>query len=505
MTAPVSHRHSDGTPGEGAVDDLDVVIIGAGLSGIDAAYHLQRRCPDRRYVILESRGAIGGTWDLFRYPGIRSDSDMHTLGFPFRPWRGEKSIADGAAIRDYVEDTARHFGIDRHIRFGHRVLRATWSSTDARWTIDYEVDGKAGRIQTRVVHMASGYYDYDEGHTPQFPDAAAFKGAWIHPQHWPEDFRPEGKRIIVIGSGATAVTLVPALVARGADVTMLQRSPTYIVSRPARDALSDRLYRWLPTRLAAVLVRWKNVAYGIVTYRLARRQPERMRALIMKGTRHYLPDLPDVERHFTPKYAPWDQRLCLVPDGDLFKALRSGRAKIVTDTIASATPTGLRLGSGDEMKADVIVAATGLKLKLFGGVEIHLDEHAIDPSAHLIYRGMMLAGVPNLVLAFGYTNASWTLKIDLVSQRLCRMLNHMRRRDYAIFEPARPRSDVEPRPMLDFNSGYVSRAEAMLPKQGDRTPWRVRQNYLLDLLAFRFSRLRDGVLVFRHASRGRSA
>ncbi len=503
MTAPVPQPRPAGS--NVAVEDIDVAVIGAGLSGIDAAYHLQQRCPDRSYVILEARGAMGGTWDLFRYPGIRSDSDMHTLGFPFRPWRGEKAIADGAAIRDYVEETARHFGIDRHIRLGHRVLGASWSSAEARWTVDYTVDGTPGRIRARVLHLASGYYDYDAGHTPQFPNAATFAGTWIHPQQWPQGFRPEGKRIVVIGSGATAVTLVPALVARGAEVTMLQRSPTYIVARPARDALADRLYRWLPARLAASAVRWKNIAYGIVTYRLARSRPERMRALIMKGTRHALPDMPDIERHFTPKYDPWDQRLCLVPDGDLFAALRSGQARIVTDTIASATRDGLLLGSGAELKADAIVAATGLTLKLFGGIALRLDGRAIDPATHLIYRGMMLEGVPNLVLAFGYTNASWTLKIDLVSRRLCRMLNHMRRKGYAVFEPARPAADVEPRPMLDFNSGYVNRAQAMLPKQGDRTPWRVRQNYLLDLWAFRFSRLKDGVLVFRHASRERGA
>lgn len=506
VTPPVPRRAGDDrrrAGGENAIEEIDVVVIGAGLSGIDAAYHLQRLCPDRSYAILEGRDAIGGTWDLFRYPGIRSDSDMHTLGFPFRPWRGEKSIADGASIREYVEETAHHFGIDRHIRFGHQVLAASWSTAQSRWTLEYEAHGVRGKVRCSFLYMASGYYDYSSGYTPQIPGARDFQGLWIHPQQWPQDFQAAGKRIVVIGSGATAVTLVPALTAAGAKVTMLQRSPSYIVSRPARDPISEKLYRWLPSSVAAAVVRWKNVAYGILTYRIARRHPERMRALIMKGTKHYLPDLPDVERHFSPRYDPWDQRLCLVPDGDLFASLRSGRATVVTDTIVSITPNGVELSSGMKLEAEAIVAATGLTLRLFGGIAIEVNDRRLDASKRMIYRGMMLDGVPNLVMAFGYTNASWTLKIDLVSIRFARMLTHMRRKNYEVFEAGQPAGDVEPRPMLDFASSYVSRAEAMLPKQGSRSPWRVRQNYFLDMLAFRMNRITDGVLRFHPTERPR--
>ncbi len=497
MHGPTADRHA-------YVREIDVLIVGAGLSGIDAAYHLQRACPDRSYCIFEARAVMGGTWDLFRYPGIRSDSDMHTLGFPFRPWRGEKSIADGSDIRDYIEDTARQFGIDPKIHYRHRVTAASWSSSDARWTIDYETDGEPGQLWCRFLYLGGGYYDYESGHSPTIPGSADFAGRWVDPQQWPEDLPYAGKRVVVIGSGATAVTLVPALAAGGAKVTMLQRSPTYIVSRPARDQLADTLYRWLPGSWAARAVRWKNIGYGILIYRLARRKPERMRALIMKGTKSQLPNLPDIERHFTPRYNPWDQRLCLVPDGDLFAALRSGKTNIVTDTIDHVSRDGLKLGSGAELKADIIVAATGLKLKLFGGIVIGVDGEPIDATQRLIYRGMMLEGVPNFIMAFGYTNASWTLKIDLVSQRFCRILNHMRRRGTDICEVAPADSLIEPRPMLDLNSGYVQRADAILPKQGTRSPWRVRQNYFLDLVAFRFGRIADGVLAFRSSDKGRN-
>lgn len=486
--------HAEGT-------DLDVLIVGAGLSGVDAAYHLQRSCPDRSFAIFEARGAIGGTWDLFRYPGIRSDSDMHTLGYPFRPWRGDKAIADGGAIRDYIEDTARHFDIERAIHFHHRVLSATWSTLEARWTVEYEAEGERRRLKCRFLFMASGYYDYDAGHRPEFPGDASFTGRWVHPQHWPADLDVAGKHVVVIGSGATAITLVPALAAQGAKVTMLQRSPSYIVSRPARDRVADLVHRWLPQRLAGSLIRWKNVTYGIITYRLARRHPARMRALIMKGTRLHLGAGPEVERHFTPRYDPWDQRLCLVPDADLFTALKSGAASIVTDTVERITPEGLTLSSGERLQADVIITATGLNIKLMGGVSLTVDGKPTTLAEKLIYKGMMLEGVPNLALAFGYTNASWTLKVDLVSKHVCRLLNHMRRTRTAICTAEAAAADVEPRPMLDFSSGYVQRADHFMPKQGSRRPWAVHQNYALDMASFRLGRVADGTLKFRPAGK----
>ncbi len=481
-------------------DEIDVVIVGAGLSGIDAAWHLQHRCPERRYAIFEARDAIGGTWDLFRYPGIRSDSDMHTLGFPFRPWRGEKTIADGADIRDYIADTARAFEIDRHIRFGHRIRSADWSSDTARWTVRYEADGQRATLTCRFLFMGSGYYDYAAGHAPEFAGQDAFAGRIVHPQHWPGDMDVAGKRIAVIGSGATAVTLVPALAARGAKVAMVQRSPSYIVAHPSRDAITDRLYRWLPDTAAGRLARWKNVALGLAAFQFARAWPKRMRAFILKGTRAALPGMADMDRHFTPRYDPWDQRLCLVPDADLFAALRDGSARIVTDTIERFTAGGIALGSGEHLDADIIVTATGLKLHLLGGIVLRIDGTPFVPSRHLIYRGMMVSEVPNLVLALGYTNASWTLKVDLVARRMCRMLNHMRRHGYDICIADAPEAGVERQPLLDFSSGYVQRAEPMMPGQGSRYPWRLRQNYFLDYMAFRFGRLADGVLRFGHAT-----
>ncbi len=480
--------------------EFDVVIVGAGLSGIDAAYHLQTRCPDLRYAIFEARGAIGGTWDLFRYPGVRSDSDMHTLGFPFRPWRDRKTIAAGNDIREYIEDTAKLFGIDRHIRFDHRIVAAEWSSADARWTLRCRAEGGDHLVHCRFLFMGSGYYDYASGHAPQFDGQENFAGRIVHPQQWPADLAVSGKRIAVIGSGATAVTLVPALAERGAQVTMVQRSPSYIVAHPSQDALADRLYRWLPVAAAGRLARWKNVAMGLAAFQFSRAWPKRMRAFILKGTHAALPQMADVDRHFTPSYDPWDQRLCLVPDADLFRVLNDGSAAIVTDTIRRFTPEGVELESGAQVAADVIVTATGLKLHLMGGVAITVDGVPFAAQDQIIYRGMMVSGVPNLVFAMGYTNASWTLKIDLVSRRMCRVLDHMRRRGYAYCVPAAPGAAIERRPLLDFSSGYVQRAEAQLPGQGSRSPWRLRQNYFLDYAAFRFGRLEDGVLQFRKAT-----
>jgi cation diffusion facilitator CzcD-associated flavoprotein CzcO len=480
-------------------EHFDVLIVGAGLSGVDAAYHLQTRRPGDRFAVLEARQAIGGTWDLFRYPGVRSDSDMLTLGFPFRPWRGDKSIADGGDIRDYIEDTAKAFGIDRKIRLGHRVMRAEWRSSDACWTLEVAFAGRTLRMTCGFLMMCSGYYDYAQGHAPDFPGLDAFKGRLVHPQAWPADLDYAGKQVVVIGSGATAVTLVPAMARTAAHVTMLQRSPTYVVSRPARDAVAIALRAHLPAALAGALARWKNILLGIATYRFARRKPQKAKRLILRGVRKSLgPDF-DVARHFTPTYDPWDQRVCLVPDGDLFKVLRSGEASVVTDQIDAFTPTGLRLRSGETLAADVVVSATGLVIKLMGGAQIVVDGVVADLSASLLYKGMMFSEVPNLALAFGYTNASWTLKCDLTARYVCRLLHHMERSGQAICAPRLIDASVVAEPMLNFTSGYVARAAKVMPRQGSKPPWRVHQNYLTDLLALRWGPVDDGVMRFERA------
>ena len=479
-------------------EHVDVLIVGAGISGIDAAYHLQKSCPDKTYRIVEARARIGGTWDLFRYPGIRSDSDMYTLGFPFRPWAGEKAIVDGAAIRAYVEDTARAFGIDKHITFNCRVTEAAWSSADARWAVTVE-DGETVRTVTcAFLFLASGYYDYAGGYRPDWPGESDFAGRIVHPQHWPEDLDVAGKTVVVIGSGATAVTLVPALADAGARVTMLQRTPSYVVARPSRDAIASWLQRLLPLGLADGLTRWKNVLLGNYFFSLARRKPERARATILRMAAESLPEGYDVERHFAPAYKVWDQRLCLVPDGDLFAAIGDGNVEVVTDTIETFTPAGLRLASGRELAADVVVTATGLVVRLLGGIAVSVDGAAVTAAERLLYKGMMLGGVPNFALAFGYVNASWTLKADLTSRYLCRLLRHMDRHGFAVATP-RPSGDEERQPMLEFTSGYVQRAAALLPGQGRRAPWRVHQNYLKDVAAMRFGAIADGAMEFRKA------
>ncbi|HEV2817138.1 MAG TPA: NAD(P)/FAD-dependent oxidoreductase [Allosphingosinicella sp.] len=477
-----------------SAEHFDILIVGAGISGIDAAYHIQKRCPGKTWAILESRDAIGGTWDLFRFPGIRSDSDMYTLGFPFRPWRGEKAIVDGASIRAYVEETARAFGIDRHIRFGHKAVRADWSSTEARWTVEV-AGGK--RFTASFLFLASGYYDYDRGHRPEWPGEADFAGRIVHPQLWPEELDFAGERIVVIGSGATAVTLVPALAETAAHVTMLQRSPTYIVSRPSRDGLAHWLQRRLPARLADRAIRWKNVLLGIYFFSRARKRPEKARRTILRLAAEQLPPGYDVERHFSPSYNPWDQRLCLVPDGDLFAAMNAGRVSIVTDRIERFTPGGLRLASGAALDADIIVTATGIVVRLLGGIALAVDGAAVNVADRFSYKGMMLNDVPNLFLSFGYTNASWTLKCDLTARYVCRLLRHMARRGYRVCVPRLGRAGIERRPMLDFSSGYVRRAEGSLPAQGPRAPWRVHQNYLRDLAQMRLRPVADAAMEFR--------
>lgn len=483
-------------PVPAAIEHLDILIVGAGLSGIDAAYRVQTGSPNRSFGLFEARDAIGGTWDLFRYPGVRSDSDMTTLGFPFRPWSHEKSIADGADILGYIEETARQFGIDRKIRLRHRVAAAAWSSATARWTVDYEHDGRCAQISCDFLFLCSGYYDYSQGHTPSWPGMAGFAGRIVHPQFWPEDLDVAGKRVVVVGSGATAVTLVPALAKLGAaSVTMLQRSPSYIVSVPAYDRRAISLRRWLPASLADGLIRWKNIAFGIFSYTFARHSPERMKRMIATGQRRALG--PEFEMaHFTPRYDPWDQRLCLVPDADLFKAIRSGTASIATDEIASFEEHGLLLASGKSLAADIVVSATGLAMKLMGGATLTVDGAPVNVSRRMLYKGAMLEGVPNFAFAVGYTNASWTLKCDLTARFVSRLVNHMARRSLSSVVPVADHAARANEPMLDLKSGYIERAAAILPRQGMRAPWRVHQNYARDLLAFRTGRLADGVLRF---------
>ena len=473
-------------------EHFDIVVVGAGLSGIDAACRLKMEAPDRSFCVLEARQRIGGTWDLFRYPGVRSDSDMFTLGFPFRPWRGDQSIVAGPEIRAYVEETAREYGIAP--RFRHRVLRADWSSEEARWTLEVEAGGAVRRMTASFLYLGSGYYRYESGYRPDFPGEVYFAGRIVHPQHWPEDLDYAGKRVVVIGSGATAVTLVPAMAERAAHVTMLQRSPSYVVSRPARDGLA----RWIGPRLT----RLKNALLGLIFFNLARRRPEKVRAKLLDLARAALPEGFDVERHFGPRYKVWDQRLCLVPDGDLFAAIRSGKVSVATDEIERFTRTGLQLRSGETLEADIVVAATGLAMQLFGGIAVRVDGATVKPAERFAYKGMMLDRVPNLVLAFGYTNASWTLKCDLTARWFCRLLNRMRRRGETVAVPRLPDPAPERRPMLEFTSGYVQRAAGLLPAQGPAAPWRVHQNYAKDLFALRLSRLDDGTLDLARAGSG---
>jgi cation diffusion facilitator CzcD-associated flavoprotein CzcO len=480
---------------------FDVLIVGAGLSGVAAAYHLQSRCAAKSFAILEARDAIGGTWDLFRYPGVRSDSDMFTLGYGFRPWPNAKSIADGPAILEYVRDTASEYRIDRKIRFGQRVTSASWSSADALWTLEVHAGPEKPviRYTCSFLYNCSGYYDYAEGYTPEWPDFERFGGRIVHPQQWPADLDYAGKQVLIIGSGATAVTLAPEMAKTAAHVTILQRSPTYVVSRPAVDTIAEWFQRRLPARLAGSLMRWKNVMLGMYFYRLCRRKPERVKHGIIKLVRDHLGPDYDVATHFTPAYNPWDQRLCLVPDADLFAAIRTGDVSIVTDQIERFTETGLLLRSGKELAADVIVTATGLKMRLMGGIELRVDGNPVDLGKTLSYKGMMFSDVPNLASAFGYTNASWTLKCELIAKYVCRLLNYMDARGYAYCTPRRDPAIGE-EASLGMTSGYIQRAAALLPKQGTRKPWKLYQNYLLDMATLRFGKVTDPSMEFTRSA-----
>ena len=471
-------------------EHFDVVVVGAGLSGVGAGYHLQTKCPDRSYVILEARDAIGGTWDLFRYPGIRSDSDMHTLGFSFHPWRDAKAIADGPSIKAYIEETAREYRIDRHIRFGHRIVRADWSSADAAWTVAVEAGGETRAFTCNFLLMCAGYYNYAKGFRPEFAGEAAFAGRIVHPQFWPADLDYAGKRVVVIGSGATAVTLVPEMARTAAHVTMLQRSPTYVVSRPSEDKVANWLRARLPGKLAYGITRWKNVGLTQFFFRLTRKHPEKFKQRLIGMVREQLGPDYDVGTHFTPRYNPWDQRLCLVPDADLFDAIKAGTASVATGTIERFTAEGVRLTDGREIAADVIVTATGLEVQLMGGLPLTVDGSAINPAETFYYKGMMFSDVPNLASVFGYTNASWTLKADLTAAYVCRLLNAMRKRGLRQCTPRIEGTLAETR-LLDFTSGYIQRSLHLMPRQGDRAPWRVHQNYAKDVIALRFGSVDD--------------
>lgn len=475
---------------------VDVLIVGAGLSGIGAAHQLQTTFPGRTYTILESRDTLGGTWDLFRYPGVRSDSDMHTLGYRFRPWTQAKAIADGPSILRYVQDTAREGGIDRHIRFGHRVVRASWSTSDSRWTVEAIHNGETVTFTATVLYMCSGYYHYDAGHLPSFPGMDRFKGTVVHPQHWPEDLDYAGKKVVVVGSGATAVTLVPAMTDRAEHVTMLQRSPTYVMSLPAEDKIANTLRRVVGPRRAYFVTRWKNVVMSTLFYQLSRRRPAIAKSLIRKAAVKQLPPGYEVDTHFRPSYQPWDQRLCLIPDGDLFKAIRHGRASVVTDQIAEFTETGLRLASGAELAADVVVTATGLRLLAFGGAQLAVDGRAVELPKTMAYKGMMLSDVPNFVFTIGYTNASWTLKADLVAEYTMRLLRHMDESGYTQFVPTNNDPTITERPLLDFQAGYVLRSIDEFPKAGSRTPWQLGMSYAHDVVSLRHRPLDDGAMTF---------
>ena len=479
-------------------EHFDVLIVGAGLSGIGAGYHLQANCPRKSYAIFEGREAIGGTWDLFRYPGIRSDSDMYTLGYSFRPWEEAKAIADGPSILKYVRDTARDYGIDRRIRYGHSVKRASWSSADARWTVEAEhgPNQQIVRVTCNFLFMCAGYYSYAEGYTPDFPGMERFAGRMVHPQKWTSDIDYQGQRVLIVGSGATAVTLAPELSKQAAHVTVLQRSPTYVVSRPAVDRIAIALRRWLPSKIAYGLTRWKNVLWGMYIFSLCRRKPALAKMGIIARVRAELGPDYDVATHFTPRYNPWTQRVCLVPDSDLFEAIRAGRVSIVTDQIDTFTETGIRLASGAELEADMIITATGLKLEVLGGLAVTVDGERFDFSKAMTYKGMMYAGVPNLASAFGYTNASWTLKADLTCEYVCRLLNHMDRTGTKLCTPRLRDPEVTAQPWVDFSSGYFQRSIDKLPKQGSKRPWKLYQNYALDIITLRFGAVEDGSMEF---------
>jgi len=480
------------------LESIDVLIIGAGLAGIGGACQLRRNCPDRSFMVLESRAASGGTWDLFRYPGIRSDSDMYTYSYGFKPWKDKSTIADGHKILNYIREAAAENDVERHIRYQHKVVAANWSSSDNRWLVTAERGntGESVTIRCKFMFNCSGYYDYERGYTPEFAGIDDFNGQVVHPQHWPEDLDYQGKRVVVIGSGATAVTLVPAMSKDTGSLVMLQRTPTYIASIPAEDPMANKLRKWLPDNWAFRLTRWQKVLFQIYIYQLSRRKPQQLRKYLIGQVRKALGRDYDVATHFTPDYNPWDQRLCAVPDGDLFAAIRAGNAEVVTDHIDQFNEEGIQLKSGKQLDADIVILATGLNLKFAGGVKHSFDGKELDITEHFIFRGMMFSGLPNMAFTVGYTNSSWTLKADLTGKYVSRLLNKMSRHGYTTVTP-RLKGAVDEVPMLDFDAGYVLRARERMPKNGNRLPWQNYQNYVRDFIGLRLGRLNDDELEFR--------
>jgi len=506
VTPPESDAATPETASPNGVEHLDVLVVGAGLSGIGAGLHLQAKCPWAGYAIFEARDAIGGTWDLFRYPGIRSDSDMFTLGYSLRPWARRESIAEGADILQYIRDTASETGVDAHIRYRHRIVSADWSTADARWTVTAERTdtGETVQITCGFIFSCSGYYRYDQGYTPEFPGRDDFGGTIVHPQAWPDDLEVAGRRIVVIGSGATAITLVPALARTAGHVTMLQRSPTYVASLPGTNPFTGVIHKVLPRRWADTAARWVNALATQAFFQISQRRPALVKKILRRGVERQLPAGYDVDTHFTPRYDPWDQRLCVAPDGDLFRAIREGSASVVTDTIDRFTETGIRLSSGDELDADIIVTATGLDLLFLGGMTVTVDGDDPDITHRLTYKGMMVEGIPNLAIAIGYTNASWTLKCDLTCDYVCRMLDHMRTSGLRQAMPVNSDAGVTGQALLGLSSGYVQRAVDRFPKQGASFPWQVHQSYLRDYRALRLRGLEDEAMVFSNPAPGRS-
>lgn len=486
------------------IEDVDVVIVGAGISGIAAAYYLQKHHPQRSYTVLEAREVLGGTWDLFRYPGIRSDSDLHTFGYEFKPWRDGDAIASGDKILNYLAETVTENGIDARIRFQHSVLSADWSSAQARWIVDVERTDTGERLQVRAnwIFCAAGYYRYDQGYTPQFEGRERFAGQVVHPQHWPEDLDYAGKKVVIIGSGATAVTLVPAMAPTAGHVTMLQRSPTYVMPVPLQDTFANTAQRLLGAERGYALARRKNILKQRGVYEFCQRFPRAARRLIRYLNAKQLPEGYPVDEHFNPEYNPWDQRLCAVPDGDMFAVLRDGSASVVTDRIDTFTERGILLESGRELDADIVVTATGLNIQLLGGVTLSVDGRPVDTAEAVAYKGMMLTGVPNFVFAVGYTNSSWTLKIDLICEHFCRLLALMDRRGHDMVHAELDDPNMATRPLLDFSAGYVQRAADRLPRRGEDGPWSMAMSYFVDAKRLRRGPVLDPHLHFGPAGTG---
>ncbi|MEC7380909.1 MAG: NAD(P)/FAD-dependent oxidoreductase [Pseudomonadota bacterium] len=479
-------------------EKFDVLVVGAGISGIGAGYHLQKKCPGASYVILEGRDKIGGTWDLFKYPGIRSDSDMYTLGFRFKPWKEQEAIADAPSILNYLNETVEQFNIKEKIRFGKYVRNATWSSSSSSWTVDVEdkSTNEITQLSCNFIFMCSGYYSYKEGYTPEFKGIEDFKGDVIHPQEWDENYDYSGKKVVVVGSGATAVTLVPEMAKKAGHVTMLQRSPTYVVSAPEKDKMANNLRKYLPLKLSYLIIRWRNILRQQYYFRLCRKYPQGVKRAIIREVKKALGSDYDVEKHFTPDYNPWEQRMCLVPDGDLFDQIRKGNASVVTDHIEKFTEKGILLKSGKEIITDIIITATGLNLEMLSNINLTVDNKPIDISQTITYKGMMYSGIPNFASTFGYTNASWTLGADLTSEYVCRVINHMKKKNYNVACPEND-SNVETDPdYLNLTSGYIKRAQHIFPQQGKESPWRNNQNFLKDVFQIRYGRIDDGEITF---------